>query len=211
MLADLQGWLNTPSTNFGWLLEGLESSKSSVRRFDSMTSPAGVQPMLLLTYLTSGQLTWRENWLQTYFGAPGTYVSDTADPSGDGLNNLLDYAYGFSPLVANPGYSSTITNPSGAGIQTGLTTSNGTNTFTTTFLCDPRAVDLTYQLQSSNDLVNWTTIVQVTGGGTPTGSAYVSEAVDPGSAPVQVVTAVETLPTPAKHFTRLLVTRAYQH
>ena len=211
MLADLQGWLNTPSTNFGWLLEGLESSKSSVRRFDSMTSPAGVQPMLLLTYLTGGELTWRENWLQTYFGAPGTYVSDTANPSGDGLNNLLDYAYGFSPLVANSGYSSTITNPSAAGIQTGLTTSNGTNTFTTTFLCDPRAVDLTYQLQSSNDLVNWTTIVQVTGGGTPTGSAYVSEAVDSGSAPVQVVTAVETLPTVAKHFTRLLVTRAYQH
>jgi hypothetical protein len=126
------------------------------------------------------------------------------------LSNLLDYAYGFSPLVVNQGYSSTITNPSTAGIQTSLTTNNGNNQYTTTFLYDPRAVDLTYQLQSSNDLVHWTTIVQASGGGTPSGSAYVSEAVNPGAAPVQVVTAVETFPELTKHFTRLLVTRAYQ-
>jgi hypothetical protein len=211
MVADLQGWYNTPSTNNGWLLEGSEVSIKSVRRFDSMTDPAGgTQPTLQITYLTNGQLTRRENWLQTYFGPPGTYVSDTADPTGDGLNNLLDYAYGYSPLVANQGYSSMITNPSTAGLQTSLTTSDGNNTFTTTFLCDPRALDLTYQLQSSSDLVNWTTIVQVSGGGAPTGSAYVSQAVNPGAAPVQIVTAVETLSAATKHFTRLVVTRTYQ-
>ena len=210
MVADLQGWLNASSTNFGWLLEGAETSKNSVRRFDSMTSPTGVQPTLQITYTTPGQLTRREAWLQAYFGPPGTYVSDTADPTGDGLNNLLDYAYGYSPLVVNQGYSCMITNPSTAGLQTSLTTVDGNNTFTTTFLCDPRAVDLTYQLQSSSDLVSWTTIVQVTGGGVPTGSAYVSAVVNPGAAPVQVVTAVETLPVVTKHFTRLVVTRTSQ-
>ena len=95
-------------------------------------------------------------------------------------------------------------------MQTGLTTSGGNDIYTTTFLCDPRAVDLTYQLQSSSDLVNWTTIVQVTGGGTPTGAAYVSETTQAGAAPVQIVTAVETLPAAVKHFVRLLVTRTYQ-
>jgi hypothetical protein len=65
-------------------------------------------------------------------------------------------------------------------------------------------------LQSSNDLISWTTIVQVTGGGTPTGSAYFSEAVN-GAGPVQVITAVETLPLGTMHFTRLVVTRTYQH
>lgn len=210
MLADLQGWLNSPSTNFGWQLQANEASKKSVRRFDSMTSGPNFRPTLNITYLTAGQLTWRETWLQRYFSPVGTYVNDLADPTGDGLNNLLDYAYGYSPLVANQGYSSTITNPSSAGLQTGLTTNGGNNTYTTTFLCDPRAVDLTYQLQSSTDLSTWTTIVQVTGGGVPTGSAYVSEAVNPGSAPVQVVTAVETLPSVTKHFVRLVVTRTYQ-
>ena len=134
-------------------------------------------------------------------------MNDLADPSGDGLNNLLDYAYGLSPLVANTGWSPTVTNPSSAGMQSSVNFNGANDVYTTTFLRDPRAVDLTYQLQSSTDLMNWTTIVQSTGGAVPTGSAYVSETVQPSAAPVQVVTAVETLPSATKHFVRLQVTR----
>jgi hypothetical protein len=210
MIADLQGWLNTPSSNEGWLFEGAETSKNSVRRFDSMESSSSVQPMLLVTYQTSGELTWRETWLQNYFSPIGTYVNDQTDTTGDGSSNLLDYAFGYSPLVANQVYASAVSTPATAGIQTSLTSSGGNDTYTITFLRDPRAVDLTYQLESSSDLVNWTTIVQSTGGAAPTGSAYVSEAAQPGAAPVQIVTAVETLPAPVKHFTRLIVTRTYQ-
>jgi len=211
MNTDIQGWLNTPSANNGWLLEGKETTNNSARRFDSVESAVGVRPTLLVTYTTSGQLTWRESWLQTYYPPIGTYVNDQADPTGDGLNNLLDYAYGYSPLVANQGYAFTVSNPSPAGVQTSLATNGGNDTYTMTFLRDPRAVDLTYQLQTSNDLVNWTTIVQSVGGGVPAGSGYVSEADQSGAAPVQVVTAVETLPAPVKHFARLIVTRTYQH
>ena len=64
MISDVQGWLNNPSTNNGWLFEGSESTKSSVRKFDSMESAPSVQPTLNITYLTTGQLTWRETWLQ---------------------------------------------------------------------------------------------------------------------------------------------------
>ena len=210
MMGDIQNWLNTPSTNNGWLLVGAETTKSSVRRFDSMTSAPNLKPALQVTYLTAGQLTWRQTWLQQYFTPVGTYVNDQTDSTGDGLNNLLDYAYGYSPLVANRGYAQGIASPPIAGMQTSLTSSGGNDTYTMTFLRDPRATDLTYQLQSSDDLVLWTTITQSTGGGVPTGSAYVSDIVSPVAAPVRVVTAVETLPAPAKHFARVVVTRASQ-
>jgi glucose/arabinose dehydrogenase len=200
MASDVQTWLNSPSaTNFGWLLVGDETTSMTAREFSGRESAANVQPALQITYATAPGLTWRETWLQTYFSPIGAFVNDTANPSGDGLNNLLDYAFGFSPLVANP---------PGSGITTTVTSSGGSSTYTMTFLRDPRAVDLTYQLQSSNDLVNWTTIVQSAGGAVPTGSAYVSEAVSPSSAPVQIVTAVETLSATTKHFSRLLVTRS---
>lgn len=35
MIDDVQGWLDDPSTNFGWILIGTESGNVSARRFDS--------------------------------------------------------------------------------------------------------------------------------------------------------------------------------
>jgi len=35
MVADVQSWLDTPSTNFGWILIGDESTASTAKRFDS--------------------------------------------------------------------------------------------------------------------------------------------------------------------------------
>jgi spore coat protein A len=39
MVSDVQGWLDTPSSNHGWILIGDESSTRTARRFDSRTSP----------------------------------------------------------------------------------------------------------------------------------------------------------------------------
>src|SRR5262249_2013108 len=154
---------------------------------------------LQITYATAPALTRRETWLQQYFSPIGTFVNDTADANGNGVSNLLEYAYSFSPVAANS---------SSPGSLTTLTTSGTNTTYTNTFLRAPRAVDLTYQLQTSNDLVHWTTVVQSAGGAVPTGPAFVSEADAPSEAPVKIVTAVETLATPVKHFSRLQVLRA---
>ena len=35
MIADVQGWLDDPSTNFGWILIGNESGGAGAKRFDS--------------------------------------------------------------------------------------------------------------------------------------------------------------------------------
>ena len=51
MVSDIQGWLDAPSTNFGWLLLGNESVARTAKRFDSKESPtAGNRPTLTITY-----------------------------------------------------------------------------------------------------------------------------------------------------------------
>jgi len=199
MVTDVQAWMTTPSANFGWLLIGDETTTLTARRFDSRESAAGVQPALQLTYAFAPSLSRRETWLQQYFTPVGTFVSDTGDANGNGVSNLLEYAYSYSPVAANS---------SSPGFQTSVSTSGTTTTYMMTFRRDPRAVDLTYQLQTSDDLAHWTTVVQSVGGTSPTGTAFVSEADAPSEAPVKVVTAVETLSSSVKHFSRLQITRS---
>ena len=198
MLADIQGWLVTPSANYGWLLIGDETIAQTVRRFDSRESASGLQPALQITYIAPPPLTWRETWLQTYFSPIGVYVADLADPNGDGISNVMAYALALSPTAVNP---------PGSGLQVAITSDGTNDIFTITFRRDPRATDLTYQLQTSDELFNWTTIVQSASGATPTGVGFISESDAPGQGPVKIVTAREVLPTPANRFSRLLVIR----
>jgi hypothetical protein len=51
MASDVQGWLNSPSTNFGWLLQGNESALSTARRFESRESiTPSQQPALVINF-----------------------------------------------------------------------------------------------------------------------------------------------------------------
>ncbi len=51
MVSDVQGWLDSPATNFGWALIGNEKNGGSSKRFDSKdnTNP-GVRPELTIDY-----------------------------------------------------------------------------------------------------------------------------------------------------------------
>ena len=201
LATDVQGWVNTPATNFGWVLIGDEVNNQSSRRFDSREGTANLRPALALNYNpVLPPLTRRESWLRQYFPTPGTYVADLADFNGDGLVSLVEYAFAISPLLANP---------PALGLQPTAIQSGASTIFTVAFRRDPRATDLTYNLESSSDMATWSTIVQSVAGAIPTGSGYASEAEAPGEAPVKIVTATEALPTPAKRFFRLRVIRAY--
>jgi hypothetical protein len=48
-VADVQGWLDNPSQNFGWILIGNEGADGTAKRFNSGDNSTG-QPMLLLDY-----------------------------------------------------------------------------------------------------------------------------------------------------------------
>ena len=202
MAADLQGWVNSAATNFGWILLGDEVTNPSARRFDSRESaPAGLRPALAVSYNpVPPPLSRRESWLRQYFPTPGTYVDDFADLNGDGLVTQMEYAFALSPLAVNP---------PAAGLQISTTPSGASTILTATFRRDPRATDLTYLLQASSDLATWSTIVQSAAGAIPTGSAFAAEADAPGEAPVKIVTAQETLPAGTTRFVRLQVIRAY--
>lgn len=51
LLADVQGWVNDPSTNFGWVVVGNESAASTAKRFDSKDhDSASVHPRLFVSF-----------------------------------------------------------------------------------------------------------------------------------------------------------------
>ena len=52
MVADVQQWLDDPSSNFGWILIGNEASNSTSKRFDSRENPTEEnRPRLTITYV----------------------------------------------------------------------------------------------------------------------------------------------------------------
>ena len=58
MTADVQGWLDAPDTNAGWLLHGNEDGTRTAKRFDSRQNiegfPEPQPPVLSVTYSTAG-------------------------------------------------------------------------------------------------------------------------------------------------------------
>ena len=52
MIADVQTWLDAPTTNDGWLITGNETTASTAKRFDSKENPdPTARPLLVVTYL----------------------------------------------------------------------------------------------------------------------------------------------------------------
>jgi hypothetical protein len=51
MVADVQGWLDGPGSNFGWIIKAVDESPgtANAKRFDSSESSAG-QPALTVNY-----------------------------------------------------------------------------------------------------------------------------------------------------------------
>jgi hypothetical protein len=95
-------------------------------------------------YVYTNASTWTslQAWRQAYFGtiADSGAAADTADPDGDGLPNLLEYALGSNPLVPN----------TNALIVVGQDT--GGNLTFNFFRAQP---DVTYIIQGSTNLQSW--------------------------------------------------------
>ena len=103
----------------------------------------------------------RRNWVTRHFADPTT-VDDSKDESGDGLPNLLKYAFDLDPMNFNRGV---LPDPM----------IDGSGFLTVKFIRVPRATDLTYTIEVSSDLENWAALVQSIAGATPTGPGFVFE------------------------------------
>ncbi|MEI6605472.1 MAG: hypothetical protein WCP35_09190 [Verrucomicrobiota bacterium] len=99
-------------------------------------------------------------WQVQYFGAPPkATAAPTADPDGDGFNNLQAFAFGMNPMQGNPSPVTWIgtmqVNP-GAPTQL-VTNKNGVFTFRAVYARrkDYESVNLVYTVEFSGDLLTW--------------------------------------------------------
>lgn len=53
LVGDVQAWVNTPSSNFGWILIGDETTPATAKRFDSREAGATFAPKLTVDYTSS--------------------------------------------------------------------------------------------------------------------------------------------------------------
>jgi len=139
-------------------------------------------------------LTNRQRWLDAHFSDAEQGMlevsGDSVDLTGDGINNLLAYAFDLDPRQFQPDKL-----PQPAIDSSGFLTIN--------FIRDTRAVDLTYIVEASSDLSTWTELARSAGGGAPTGSGTISEST---GANTRTVTVSDT-EAGSERFIRLIVER----
>lgn len=203
LIADVQGWVTTSTSNAGWMIRGDETTTLTACQFSSKEQ-GGSPPALTITYDAPPGLTHFEQWLANYYPANfvGQYVNPNGDDDGDGIANQTEYAFGFSPVAKDDATT-------GLYVTTSPNESGGTF-FTIVFRRDPLATDLTYLLQTSPDLSTWTTIAQSVGGAMATGSGLVSDTENISDPPFRTVSAQESLvgPPGSQHrFARLQILR----
>lgn len=121
------------------------TAKNSVGPFDSRVGFNGFQLIPASGPPLSEYATWASGYL------PGADVSNpAADNDGDGLTNQQEYAFGLNPTLGSS------VNP----ITVPLDKTNGM--FTYTRHATPASSGLTYVVQTSTDLVTWTTDASAT-------------------------------------------------
>jgi len=129
-----------------------------------------------------------QQWRQANFGAHanGPTALDTANPTGDGISNLMKYALGMDPHV-----------PSRSGLPV---SSIASGTLALSFNRACIASDVTYRVEACADLVSWSEVWNSTG-----------VPITGGTGAVQSVTVPDTVPVASapglKRFLRLKVTR----
>jgi len=106
MLGDVQGWLDTPAQNFGWLLKAVdETTVHTARRLVSRESATGTAPVLQVTYITPGQsaafgqgcpvggLPFTCGMVGAPIGGTTVQVTQTNGPAGQLAANLVSLSY----------------------------------------------------------------------------------------------------------------------
>jgi hypothetical protein len=99
-------------------------------------------------------------WQVQYFGAPPKVMAAAlADPDGDGLNNLQEFAFGMNPMLRSNSpvtWNGTMQVSSGAPTQL-VTNNNGAFAFRVVYARrkDYESAHLTYTGEFSADLVTW--------------------------------------------------------
>jgi len=165
--------------------DGLADSNLTVNlALSNPTNPASAlapQSTVVLTIMASPTSVWK----LAYFGtnANAATAGDTMDPSHDGMPNLLKYAYAFNPNFAS-------TNPFIGQLAD--------KQFQLHFPRNTSASDITYLVQSSDNLLFWSNVLTYTaasGWVANQSGAMASESASNGVPPAQFVYVTATTST----------------
>ena len=179
-------------------LTGLTPGTTYHYRLNTSRSALGSVGLLHAGDQTFTTLTAAQNWRQQYFNtteAVGLAAND-ASPFGDGICNLLKYAFGLDPTV-----------PFGALPQPHVKTYDGTNYLSLTFPRNPLNTDLVYEVIAADSPDGpWNTIASSIAGTPTAGPGFVAESTgENGLINVEVHDTVSSSLAP-KRFLRLRIT-----
>jgi hypothetical protein len=125
-----------------------------------------------------------QDWA-TGHGLSGVNAEPVADADGDGCPNFAEFGLGLSPRSADaPAAPQFSLQPHAVGGQTH-------RYLTVQFLRQMGSTNLTYMVQGSSDLVNWTALCTATGTNLPAGTGFVSQG---GTGYERQVVARDTVP-----------------
>ena len=93
LVADVQSWLDSPSTNYGWILIGNENESSTAKRFDSKENAIeSDRPLLKVIYTPSIGVITRINDLPIRYDLKQNYPNP--------FNPVTNISYSI-PLLGN--------------------------------------------------------------------------------------------------------------
>lgn len=129
--------------------------------------------------------------------AAGVVTAPGADADGDGLTNLLEYAFGRDPKLGDA-----------AGASPVVSETLGDKRLQIVFLRNTGAADLVYTVEASDDLKVWTPLARSTGGAAMVNLGGALSVSETGSGTVAVtVVDGQLVAGPAGRFLRVVVAR----
>lgn len=195
LTSDIQEWLDTPSDNHGWLLKADESTPSAKKIDSRDASNSANRPTLTTSYFPAPPSSHRQSWERQYFQI-GAFIDPEADDDFDGIRTLIEYAWDL-----NPG------NPDQIDDFLTIHIDPESRDLTGFFRRDPRATDLNYILEISENLRDWSPLVTSTLGAISSGPAFDFETPDLSNPETLLVNIAFTPPPASTNFVRLRVIR----